>query len=445
MPYSVSVEDIVVFADGNELVSGVDYTVSLAGISVKLTQKIRKTYAGKTLVISVKADQGYVYIPPTTEHGPQIRLTTAYNSPEVIEVISSYNHDVLDIQRTEIKITSAVSLIPNTVDYYNYTNLAGGLVVLERAVLNDDYVWVLNNGRLLTPGVDYKLNEDKISIQLAEIPSVDDEITLMTFSNNALTSRIAYMQFKDMLNRVHFKRLSLHKQARLAKDLKFNDLTISVDDASNFDIPNPLSNRPGVVEIAGERIEYFSLNGNELGQLRRGTLGTGVRTVYKVGTFVQDIGPSETIPYTDSSVVENIVSDGTHIVPLRFIPTVAETTVAENNEWFRETIPGNYGQTDEIEVFANGIRLKKHPYSLYNVEIAPESTEGDEQFEAEFSVSGVDAHVRLTTPVEFGTHVMVVKRTGNEWDSTLNILDDTSKIANFLKATPGIGYAEIKR
>ena len=444
VPYSVTVEDIVVFADGNELVSGVDYTVTLSGISVKLNQRIRKEYAGKTLIISVKTNQGYVYIPPSAIHGPQIRLTNVYDAPAMIEVISSYNHDVLDIQRTSINVDSAISLTPNTVEYFNYTNIAGGTIMLERAVLNDTQAWVLSNGRLLTPSIDYKLNEDKRSIQLANLPSINDEITLITFSNNVLRPGIAYMQFKDMLNRVHFKRLNLNKQTKLAKNLNYNDLTITVEDASAFDVPNPAANRPGVVEIAGERIEYFSLSGNVLGQLRRGTLGTGVRNFYRVGTYVQDIGPSETIPYADSSVVENVMSDGTNIVPLRFTPTKATTTWSYASG-FTSTIPTTYGQSDDIEIFANGIRLKKHPYALYNVELAPGSTEGDEQFDAEFAVNGTDAHVRLTTPVGFGTQVTVVKRTGNEWDSTVSILDDTSKIAEFIKAVPGISYAEIKK
>lgn len=445
LPYSVSVEDIVVIADGVELVPGVDYIVSLSGISIKLNQRIRRDYAGKQMVVSIKSGQGYVYIPRTVSTPPRIRLTATYNAPDVIEVISSYNHNVLDIQRTAINVTSKASLVPNTVDYYNYKNVAAGKILLERLVLNDDYVWVLKNNILLTPSVDFKLNEDKMSIQLATMPGLDDNFTLITFSSNVLLSSFAYMQFKDMLNRVHFKRLNLNKQTKLVEDLKYNDLTIEVADASNFDVPNPALNRPGVVEIAGERIEYFSLNGNILGQLRRGTLGTGVCNIYRAGTYVQDIGPSETIPYHESAVVENVVSDGTNIVPLKFVPTLDITTTAANNTWYRNSIPQDYGQCNDVEVFANGIRLKKVPYSMYNPENAPGSPEGDELFDAEFSVNGTDSHVRLTEPVGFGTHVSVVKRIGTDWGSTLNIYNNNNKIASFIKAVPGIWYIGNKK
>jgi len=38
--------------------------------------------------------------------------------------------------------------------------------------------------------------------------------------------------------------------------------------------------RPGIIFIAGERIEYYEANGNVLGKLVRGTLGTGAGSIY---------------------------------------------------------------------------------------------------------------------------------------------------------------------
>lgn len=451
LPYSVSVEDITVIAGGDILISGVDYTVALSGISVKINQRIRREYAGETLVISIATGQQYTYLPASGATPPRIKLNQIYNTPTIIEVISSYNHDILDIQRTAINITSAITLTPNTLEYYTYNNIAGGLILLDRAVLSDEYVWVIKNGTLLTPGIDYKLNDNKVSILLESLPAAEDQITLMTFSSNVLQSGIAYMQFKDMLNRVHFKRLSLKKQTTLAKDLTYNDLTIEVNDATNFDVPNTSMNRPGVVEICGERIEYFSLNGNILGQLRRGTLGTGVRSLYKVGTVVQDIGPSETIPYVDTVLVENIVSDGTADVSLTFAPMKAENDLGyiptTPTDWIEDglitEISNEYIQADDIEVFANGIRLKKKPSYVYSPSVYPESPEGDVSVEAEFVVDGVTSQVTLTAPVEFGTQVTVVKRSGRDWDgkTTASVLDDTtSKISRFIKAEPGIWY-----
>ena len=124
-------------------------------------------------------------------------------------------------------------------------------------------------------------------------------------------------------------------------------------DASNFDRPNPAGNRPGVVEVRGERIEYFSISGNVLGQLRRGTLGTGVPIKHLAGAFVQDIGPSETIPYTETSIVNQLTSDGTNFVTPSFIPSKASATWSYSTG-FVSSIPGTYGQSNDVEVFVGG-------------------------------------------------------------------------------------------
>jgi hypothetical protein len=113
-----------------------------------------------------------------------------------------------------------------------------------------------------------------------------------------------------MLNRVHYKRISKAKSTRLAKDLLQKDATITVVNGEVLSPPNPELNLPGIIEINGERIEYFSKTGNILGKLRRGTLGTGAPTLHRVRTIVLDIGPTETIPYTDKHVVETFISNG---------------------------------------------------------------------------------------------------------------------------------------
>jgi hypothetical protein len=95
--------------------------------------------------------------------------------------------------------------------------------------------------------------------------------------------------------------------------------------------------------------------------------------------------------------------------------------------------------------FVGNIRLKKHSYSVYNVNEAPESPEGDVVFDPDFTVDGTSAQITLTNNLEFGTYVTVIKRTGTAWDSSVNIQTDDSKIAKFLKATPGIWYSEVKR
>jgi hypothetical protein len=250
----------------------------------------------------------------------QIVFSNTYSSANTVEVISFYNHDILDIERTAFNVTTNISYEQDSIDYFTYTQLGAGLLPLDRTVINESYVWVTKNSTLLTPSIDYKLSDDKQNVILASSPSRDDIYSLMTFSNNILVPGISYMQFKDMLNRVQFKRLSKNKQTKLATDLHYNDTVIQLINGSNFGLPNTALNKPGIVEIYGERIEYYKIEENTLSQLRRGTHGTGTPKFHPIGTPVQDIGPSETLPYSESSKTTVVVSDGTNIVQLPFIP-----------------------------------------------------------------------------------------------------------------------------
>jgi hypothetical protein len=94
----------------------------------------------------------------------------------------------------------------------------------------------------------------------------------------------AFMQFKDMLNTVKYTRLERDKKTKLAKDLLQGDTTITLVDSTNFENPNQLVNRPGVIDINGERIEFFTNENNTLGGLRRGTMGTGVASIHKANS-----------------------------------------------------------------------------------------------------------------------------------------------------------------
>jgi hypothetical protein len=347
-------------------------------------------------------------------------------------VITAYKHDVLSIERTVVSVDSTVAVTPDTTEYYNYVGITGGNITLRTPVVDDSYVWITKAEKLLIPNIDYTLAEDRVTVKLRDYVDIDEAVSVITFGSNILRPGIAYMQFKDMLNREHFKRLSLYKQTRLVQPLKFNDVSIEVDDATNFDEPNPLNNKPGVVEIRGERIEYFQKNGNILSQLRRGTLGTGTPTVHPFGSYVQDIGPSETLPYTNKQVIQQLVSDGSNTVNLNFVPGEFDTTWT----WAGDKSKGLISSTEEasslakdsIEVFVGGyntdsdwssnvdynvgdivtvgsytyrcttahtsstkfvtdytnweffignIRLRKNAYSVYNVHEAPDSPEGD--------------------------------------------------------------------
>ena len=662
-PFSVPAYNVSVLIDNNLLLAGRDYSVDLSGITITITNTILNSYIGKELIVSVLLTTGYSYNASTR----QITFTEIYTPGTAIEIISSYQHDSIDLERTNISINSTSNLTANSPEFYRVSASEGGLLVLERAVTNENYVWVIQNGNLLVPGVDYRLNEDHITIQLSAMPSVSDRIELLTFGSTVLTPAIAYVQFKDMLNNTTYSRLSLNKRTTLAQDLNWSDTTIVLEDGSNFQEPNAAHNLPGLIEIQGERIHYFAKTGNVLSQLRRGVLGTGIAKYNLAGTYVQDISSSETIPYTDTVTVSTILSNGTGIIQLDvyepfeatlsngtiglagnlltvttppaipitigstitsasvYLPSGTKVTsqisgtaggvgvyeinysavlgtetfyttpgavpvkgsssdstgvvawftsrgytfgstysssiaysvntvvIYENNYYYciqsvpvlsnrkygidyspattttivgvqtpywalypTSIVPGR-GQTDQIEVFVGGyaeagdwianivysqgtivnvggytyqciqdniggsnffdavtivtinangttttvqtdaeysvcwkffvgnIRLKKAPFSVFNVNQAPYSPAGDVKFDADFSVDGTLPLVYLTNNLPTSTQVTVVQRTGSVWDSYTNILYDDSKVANFIKAEQGIEYAEYYR
>jgi hypothetical protein len=251
------------------------------------------------------------------------------------------------------------------------------------------------------------------------------------------------MQFKDMLNRTHYKRLNKNKQTFIVNELRQTDIGITVDDATVLDDPNPEGNLPGIIYINGERIEYFAKTDNVISRLRRGTLGTGVPTVHSSGTNVLNIGISETIPYKDEFVVETFVAtDSSNMLYVNYMPDVQPGTIDDGStvytEWHRNTIPDNFGQCNEVEVFVAGYRLKKKPYKLHDITIDPGPL-GDVDHEAEFSVDGTSSSIRLTTPPPDDTKIVVVKKIGKMWnDLDTSLVDSTNNIANFIKAAPGV-------
>ena len=140
-------------------------------------------------------------------------------------------------------------------------------------------------------------------------------------------------------------------------------------------------------------------------------------TTYKVGDIV-NVGS-----YTYRCITA-------HTSPNATINGVATTFFDDKANW---------------KLFVGNIRLKKIPYKVHDINTYPTSPEGDVQLDADFAVDGTTTAIRLTTPLAIGTKITVVKRMGSAWDSTLNIQYDDSKVAKFLKATPGIWYTDSKQ
>jgi hypothetical protein len=348
--------------------------------------------------------------------GTTVTLDTAPANGAVVEVIQFTNHDLLGLERINYEVVTRTTLIEADVDYITYNRLTVGEIALRKPAVDAQYVWVSVNGELLTPSVDYYVTDDKLKVQLVSQPAANDVIDIIHFTAPVSTSKFAYRQFKDMLNRTHFKRLDT-APAKLAQDLNYYDLRIELDDASELAEPNKGQNLPGVIFINGERIEYFVKQQNTLRQLRRGTLGTGVKLSHTINTKVYDQNISKTVPYKDQTLAYN----------------VPKATIDGLTATFEIGYP--VASINEIEVFAAGVRMRKTTLDVFNPVTALDSPEGDAIVVADFTFdANTNAITLLATPAE-NTRVTVVKKVGQSWTTFGTSLGDTeNSIARFLRA-----------
>lgn len=387
----------------------------LPAISVELRNTHYKE--GAKLVVEISKNAEYQFISSNI-----IQLNSLDFDVDKIEILSFFNHTVLHIERTEEILNQEVNLDAASLEYVDYSNKFKGRFTLRNPVPSGDFVWVVRNGVLLSLHTDYTLESNMKTVRLFNYPDVDDVIEIIAFTNTVVSDSFAYMQFKDITNRTVYKRLNGAKATVLEKDLTPYAREIVVKDASVLDIPNSMKNRPGVIEIFGERIEYFKLEGNVLRQLRRSTLGTGAADCYPAGTLVQNIGPSETIPYKDSQelFVNTVSGPATKEIALPFLTS-----------------------KDDIEVFVGGFRLKKNAYTLYKDSSHPNSPEGDIVLPPEFEVFNdiskspqkTTSIIRFASALNPGLKVVVARRQGKVWnDLGKRLANSNNSISKFIGA-----------
>ena len=107
------------------------------------------------------------------------------------------------------------------------------------------------------------------------------------------------------------------------------------------------------------------------------------------------------------------------------------------------SIPYEYWESMDIEVFVGGRRLRKSPVQIYDETLGPDSPTGDKILEAEFAVNkNVGAYVRLTEAPPPGVKIVVQKRIGRVWtQDSVGLSDATSDPAKFIRAK-GVDLSE---
>lgn len=440
--------ELKVYKNGQPLQQSKDWTWSSGTNQLKIKQGVAIT--GDIIALAVLQDAEYFIngVGSTTS----IRFVDSYVAGTVIAVTSFTNHDLLDIQRSNDMIISTASLTPGSTSYQKFSQLSQGRIKLEKTIVSSEYVWVTVNNILLTPNVDYILEEDLKTVVIGITLGFGDVVEVMTFNSDTTRTAFGYRIFKDMLNSVIYKRYDDSTTTTLTEPLRYYDPRITVADAAGLTEPNANLNQPGVLFIEGERIEYLKKTGNVLSQLRRGTLGTGVAESYPVGTKVRDQSQGHTVPYNDLTVTSKLVADGSsQILPIDFVPMKnhidnggAYKTAADwIADGFNTAFPPTAIQGDDIDVFVGGRRLRKQPVKLWSQELGPDSPLGDTMLDAEFAVDGITATVQIADQVipvddegrQLPVVITVQKRTGKLWTNINQSLADSDQSpAKFIRA-----------
>jgi hypothetical protein len=257
-----------------------------------------------------------------------------------------------------------------------------GVFKLRFDTLNAGYTYVWLNGEQLVQGSDYTASGNTITVVGKTITS-SDRLDVMYFALESATGATGFRIFKDMMNRTFYKRISKTGTTKLTVDMTAGIQTMTVEDASVLPTPNATANLPGVIFIDKERIEYFTKSGNTLGQLRRGTLGTGIKE-HGSGTEVVDASGTQTIPYADTVYTNTFTGDGsTATFALSQAPSSAS----------------------ELDIFIGGQRLL---------------LTSEDGSTINYSVDGSTTAVTLSTAPASGTQIKVLHKKGQVWYTALD-------------------------
>ena len=444
-PYSLSLPLVDVYRNGIKLLQVQEYTFDSGSNAVVLVPEVAVT--GDEITIEISK---FAHFRADDEKLTIFDATYPLAGKQEIEVTVFTNHDILKtkISNLGFKFNTGVDILGYSIVKYSVLPVVNtsGIFDLPRTVSSTSGVFVSLSRVLLTPNIDYVVldNRRQIKVLLPALLQGQDYIEIITFNEQTVQPSYGFKIFKDMVNRHHYKRIDDASTTALKEPLSISDTRIVVHDAFKLAEPSRDFNLPGVVEIEGERIEYFVKEGNVLRQLRRATLGTSAAPFYQVGSAVKDVGASQSMPYVDTEIKKTFFGDGsTKLFDLDFAVSPTSGTIDDGstnyNGWYRDTIPENFGQCDEIEVFVAGRRLRKSPMMMYDPVLGQDSYQGagDRQVEAEFSVSIATNAVRLTIAPDAGARIVVVKRQGRVWqklNEDNSLVYSNTDVAKFLTA-----------
>ena len=428
---------------------------------------------------------GFDYIPPN--NSSTITLISGLldvGDELAVEALQNYDYEVsgnilklaFDVENTLVRVITFTDQDNLLVRTETFKGSSSQRYVLDLPVINENYVWVYVNGVPLAPGIEYAVLEDMQTVQITKwINTSPDDVVIITSVNSPKQSNVVlgYRIFKDIFDRVQYTRIAESNSTRLSKELTFDDTEIHVYDSSKLIPPNPYKNKPGVVFIDSERIEFFEKRDNTLSNLRRSTMGTAPATFSEIGTKVVDqsiqqymlsqdavykqyhVTSNTTSSYVLSTVTNSYNTYTFVISAVDFVTNTGtvyqsggygivlstDTTVLSNGA----TIP-----TNQLIVKYGGRPLRKTSTQIHNVLTSYDSSPASLiTLAPEFSVTYnmLTGNHELNLMVDNfmpGVQIDIEQKVGHVWEDIINesttksLLDSTSTQARFLMARPAV-------
>lgn len=416
-----------------------------------LTLNVDYTIGNDNRTVSVRSG---IFNNPSYQYAPKV-TTFGIESIDIVEqlyatgfadgdIIHFSGTDWLSEGSARIKYSTATGLVEigEIIDPGQYTGMYGPIG--ETPNTGPTYVTGhgKDDGRSLTNPVTDSRRNLLVKLKFFNNSIIpEDSVVITSFADT--TPMTAYRYFYDLLGRTHYKRLGQPNSTVLAQNLYIEDTIVVVEDSSNLTLPDPINNKPGVVLIDGERIEFFVIQNNVLRQLRRGTLGTSPRDIHYAGTLVIDQGSNQTIPYQDK--IQKYVTATTtatlYDYDLRNVSTSSVKIDFVDSAAF----------TDQVEVRYRGKVLLKPGLTTYqhNSEITFDSSSTlstssvvDVYVPPDFTINTVTGVLTLnssTVEVVPGGRLEVIKRVGSSWYNINDTLaNNTTPQAKFISSVAAV-------
>jgi len=387
-----SASQIQVHKNGVLQTLSTDYTVDLAGVSTTADSSL-STADTTSITTDVAGNPDRISFTTAPSANDVIAITTLvdyqyYNEGTDIildpaELTADGNPISLNDKLSVTTINNALGTkfrretLAGSTRSAAYPNATEGKFHLRFDTLNAGYTFVWLNGVQLIQGYDYTVTKNVITV-VGRTIATTDRLDVLYFALDSATSATGFRIFKDMLNRTFYKRISKTSTTKLTIDMTAGIQEMTVEDATLLPSPNASANVPGVVFVDKERIEYFTKSGNTLGQLRRGTLGTGIKE-HGSGTEVVDASGTQTIPYADTVYTNTFTGDG----------STATFTLSQ--------APSS---ASELDIFIGGQRLL---------------LTSEDGSTINYSVDGSTTAVTLSTVPASGTQIKILHKKGQVW------------------------------